>query len=173
MVLSNATETIVRNLKVLAINAFVDFVEGNNIPAKNVTLELTPKQAELLITARTMGKLSVVLRSLETPEGETEELTYTSDVEVSPFIQNLNKILASQKAAQEKKRQKQLQNEAAERERAEASAAERAEASAAAGSRPRPFRPRKKKKPVKIFWGGKGTLEEVKAGPKKVKAAPK
>ncbi|MCH8237213.1 MAG: Flp pilus assembly protein CpaB [Proteobacteria bacterium] len=173
VVLSNATETIVRNLKVLAINAFVDFVEGNNIPAKNVTLELTPKQAELLITARTMGKLSVVLRSLETPEGETEELTYTSDVEVSPFIQNLNKILASQKAAQEKKRQKQLQDEAAERERAEASAAERAEASAAAGSRPRPFRPRKKKKPVKIFWGGKGTLEEVKAGPKKVEAAPK
>ena len=165
VVLSNATETIVRNLKVLAINAFVDFVEGNNIPAKNVTLELTPKQAELLITARTMGKLSVVLRSLETPEGETEELTYTSDVEVSPFIQNLNKILASQKAAQEKKRQKQLQDEAAERERAEASAA--------AGSRPRPFRPRKKKKPVKIFWGGKGILEEVKAGPKKVKAVPK
>lgn len=154
VVLANTTETIVLNVRVIAIDNFVDVVEGNNVPAKNVTLELTPKQAEVLITARAMGKLSVVLRSLETPEGESEKLTYTNDVEVSPFIQNINKILA----AQRNERQKRLQEEAAELERAEASAA--SESSTA------PRRPRKKKKPVKIFWGGKGTLEEVKAKPK-------
>ena len=164
VVLKHTTETIVLNVRVIAVNAFVDVVEGNNVAAKNVTLELTPKQAEVLITARAMGKLSVVLRSLETPEGESGKLTYTNDVDVSPFIKDINKNLA----AQRRKRDKQLQDEAAELERAELKRAglERAEASAAAESGSRPSPPRKKKKPVKIFWGGKGAFEEVKAEPK-------
>lgn len=154
VVLKNTTETIVLDVRVIAVNAFVDVVEGNNVAAKNVTLELTPKQAEVLITARAMGKLSMVLRSLETPEDESEKLTYTNDVEVSPFIQNINKILATQRI----ERQKRLQEEAAELDRAEASVGVKSGSGAP--------KPRRKKKPVKIFWGGKGTFGEVKAEPK-------
>lgn len=87
---SKITETIMRNVTVLAINQAVDSVgeEGNNIamPAKTVTLELTPKQAEILTTARIVGKLSMVLRSLRKSDDETEELTYTIDADISPFF---------------------------------------------------------------------------------------
>ncbi|NQV84527.1 MAG: Flp pilus assembly protein CpaB [Rhodospirillales bacterium] len=81
------TETILQDVKVLAINQTVDLVEGNSIAATTVTLEVTPKQAEMLITARSIGKLSMVLRSLRTPKEGDGPLGYTVDTEVSPFIQ--------------------------------------------------------------------------------------
>jgi len=86
------TETIMRNVTVLAINQAVDVAQGgaSSMPAQTVTLELTPKQAEMLITARTIGQLSMVLRSLHTPEGANEDLTTTLDVEVSPFFSRFN-----------------------------------------------------------------------------------
>jgi len=80
------TETILQDVKVLAINQMVDLAEGNSLPASTVTLEVTPKQAELLITARSIGKLSMVLRSLQTPREGDSPLGYTIDMEVSPFL---------------------------------------------------------------------------------------
>lgn len=80
------TETILQNVEVLAINQTVEVVEGNALAAQTVTLEVTPKQAEQLITARTMGKLSMVLRSLQTPKEGDAPLGYTVDMEVSPFF---------------------------------------------------------------------------------------
>ena len=99
------TETILQNVEVLAINQTVELVEGNSIPAQTVTLEVTPKQAEQLITARSMGKLSMVLRSLQTPKEGDSPLGYTVDMEVSPFFRQysaakkaINKNLAEAKA---------------------------------------------------------------------------
>lgn len=89
---THMTETIMRNVTVLAINQAVDLAEGNSMQATTATLELTPKQAELLITARAVGKLSLVLRSLHTPEGASEKLTTTLDIEVSPFFSRLNAL---------------------------------------------------------------------------------
>ena len=80
------TETILQDVKVLAINQIVDLAEGNSLAATTVTLEVTPKQAELLITARSIGKLSMVLRSLQTPREGDSPLGYTIDMEVSPFL---------------------------------------------------------------------------------------
>jgi len=70
----------------------VDVKEGSSMQAQTVTLELTPKQAELLTTARAMGKLSMVLRSLHTPGEEKEDLSTTMDWEVSPFFSHLNTL---------------------------------------------------------------------------------
>jgi len=106
MVLTNTTETIMRDVKVIAVNQLVDLVEGTTIVAKTLTLELTPKRAELLITARTMGKLSWVLRSLQNAPGdaggsEPGKLSFTNDVEVSPVLKNFTAVV---KEFQEKSR---------------------------------------------------------------------
>ena len=93
VLLSQTTETILRDVLVLAVNTVVDVVEGNSVPTASITLELTAKQAELMITARTMGKISMVLRSLERPDNESDKASFTTDVEASPFLNNLNASL--------------------------------------------------------------------------------
>ncbi len=92
-ILSTASETILRHIRILATGQKVDQFDTTALIVGTVTLELTPKQAEMVATAKSMGKLSLVLRSQE--EGEIEEgpLTFTTDVEVSPFLKNFDSII--------------------------------------------------------------------------------
>jgi len=97
MVLAQVTETIMRDLNVLAVNQSVTLEEGTTIKANTITLELTPKQAEMLVTARTMGKISMVLRSLE--KGKTvasDKPSFSTDVEVSPLLSNFDAIIEAE-----------------------------------------------------------------------------
>jgi pilus assembly protein CpaB len=85
MALEHTSETIMENLRVLAVDQKVSEFEGGAVVAKNVLLEVTPKQAEKLNTAKSMGKLSLILRSAE--EGTPRDgPLYTTDVEVSPIL---------------------------------------------------------------------------------------
>src|SRR5215471_7139688 len=62
----NATETILRNARVIAMDQKLDFSPGDKPDVgKTATLELTPKQTELVTLAIKMGDLSLVLRSLQ------------------------------------------------------------------------------------------------------------
>jgi pilus assembly protein CpaB len=97
-----ASETILENVRVLAIDQSVD--EDANQPsyANNFTLEVTPKQAEMLSVVRELGGLSISLRSLAKDEEELERLanqdepleevdpergdTHTWDSEVSRLV---------------------------------------------------------------------------------------
>ena len=97
-----ASETVLENVRVLAIDQTVN--EDNNQPsyAKNFTLEVTPKQAEMVSVVRELGGLSISLRSLAKDEEELERLaagddaleepdpergdTYTWDTEVSRLV---------------------------------------------------------------------------------------
>ena len=101
------TETILRDVKVLAINQAVDVVEGNSLPATTVTIEATPKQVEQLFTARSIGKLSMVLRSLKTPDEADSELGYTVDSDVSPFLREYSKARRMARRIRAKKEIKQ------------------------------------------------------------------
>ncbi|MCF8532744.1 MAG: Flp pilus assembly protein CpaB [Reyranella sp.] len=96
---NNATETILRNARVIAMDQKVDFTPGDKPDvAKTATLELTPKQTEIVTLAVKMGELSLVLRSLQDPgDGEHDpaasddaaaELghSYTHDSQVSRLI---------------------------------------------------------------------------------------
>ncbi|HXI88226.1 MAG TPA: Flp pilus assembly protein CpaB, partial [Parvularculaceae bacterium] len=81
---STKTRTIFENVRVLAVNNLyaeksdVAYVEGVNI-----TLELSPEDAESFVTARSSGALSLALRSIFKPEGEVESQTKrSSDVTV-------------------------------------------------------------------------------------------
>ena len=59
------SETILRNIRVLAIDQTVEEKNGQKVVVgKTVTLELGPQQAETLAQARQRGTLSLALRSL-------------------------------------------------------------------------------------------------------------
>jgi pilus assembly protein CpaB len=61
----HASETILTNVRVLAIDQTVDEKNGQRVViGKTATLELSPRQVETLALARQMGTLSLALRSL-------------------------------------------------------------------------------------------------------------
>jgi pilus assembly protein CpaB len=59
-----AAETVVRDMRVLAIDQRLDSKDGQAVVARTVTLEVTPKQSEIVMLAADMGKLGLCLRSL-------------------------------------------------------------------------------------------------------------
>jgi pilus assembly protein CpaB len=99
-----ASETVLHDVRVLAVDQKLDSKGGEAIVAHTATLEVTPKQSEVIAVASEMGKLSLSLRSLTTPPGEETVAdsadnagsgTFTLDSEVSrllpkPFTQKDN-----------------------------------------------------------------------------------
>ena len=68
---SHASETIMANIRVLAIDQTLGEKDGQKVViGKTATLELTPRQAEQLALSRQLGTLSLALRSLA-DAGET------------------------------------------------------------------------------------------------------
>lgn len=68
------TETVLRNVRVLAMDQKVDSKPGDPpVVARTATFEVTPKQAEIVAIASEMGRLALSLRSLQdNPETERE-----------------------------------------------------------------------------------------------------
>jgi pilus assembly protein CpaB len=90
-----ASETVLHDVRVLAVDQKLDSKGGEAIVAHTATLEVTPKQSEVIAVASEMGKLSLSLRSLTTPPGEETTVdsadnpgsgTFTLDSEVSRLI---------------------------------------------------------------------------------------
>ena len=78
------SETILYDVRVLAIDQSMDDVEENAQVSETATLEILPKQAEMLAVASSMGKLSLALRSLiPGPADSVYGDSFTSDREVS------------------------------------------------------------------------------------------
>jgi pilus assembly protein CpaB len=72
----HASETILSNVRVLAIDQTVEEKGGQRVVVgKTVTLELTQRQAETLVMSRTQGQLSLALRSLVDAGGDKGEPT--------------------------------------------------------------------------------------------------
>jgi pilus assembly protein CpaB len=91
----NASETVLHDVRVLAVDQKLESKGGEPIVAHTATLEVTPKQSEIIAVASEMGKLSLSLRSLVTPPGEetaadsadkAESGTFTLDSEVSRLL---------------------------------------------------------------------------------------
>jgi pilus assembly protein CpaB len=78
------TRTIFENVRVLAVNTvYTETPETPNIEGVNVTLELSPDDAEAFVTARSTGTISLSLRSVFQAEGEVNSQTKrSSDVTV-------------------------------------------------------------------------------------------
>ena len=92
----NASETVLRDVRVLAVDQRVEDIDGKAQVAKTATLEVTPKQAEVLTMLSNLGKLSLSLRSVARPEGGEETVepaeenvladSFTLDSEVSAVL---------------------------------------------------------------------------------------
>ncbi|GAA4002977.1 Flp pilus assembly protein CpaB [Sphingomonas humi] len=80
------SETIIRNLRVLATGQATNRQgeDGKPIIASfgNVTFEVTPKLAEKISVAQSLGQLSLVLRSIADNQAELERMVSTGQVKV-------------------------------------------------------------------------------------------
>ncbi|WP_423601753.1 Flp pilus assembly protein CpaB [Sphingomonas sp. MS122] len=82
-----ASETVLRNLRVLATDQKTDKQtdeSGNTVVTtySTVTIEATPRIAEKIAVAQTLGSLSLSLRSLADNNGELEEAIAAGEVSV-------------------------------------------------------------------------------------------
>jgi pilus assembly protein CpaB len=57
------TETILRNIKVLAVDQTASTEKNEPVIVRAVTLEMTPEQAEVVVKARTEGEIQLTLRN--------------------------------------------------------------------------------------------------------------
>jgi len=83
-----ASETVVRNARVLATDQRVD-EKGEDGKAEiktftNVTLEVTPRIAEKVAVAQSIGTLSLSLRSISDNSAELERAVAAGDVKIAP-----------------------------------------------------------------------------------------
>lgn len=76
-----ASETILSDLRVLAIGQKIqESKSGETIVAGTATLEVSPKQVEMVAVAIELGKLSLSLRSLGKTESEDSEYLSGADI---------------------------------------------------------------------------------------------
>jgi pilus assembly protein CpaB len=77
------SETILYDVRVLAIEQTVDESSGKPVIGRTATLELTPKQAESAFLASSMGALALALRGRSQDEPRVTTRPFTSDLELS------------------------------------------------------------------------------------------
>ena len=91
-----ASETFIEDLRVLAIDQMLSNPDNKAVVAKTVTLEVTPKQAEKINVAISLGAISLSLRSLASEEKskesdrEKDEGKYSTDSDVSKLMGDSN-----------------------------------------------------------------------------------
>ncbi len=90
-----ASETVLTDVRVLAVDQQTDDQNGKASIAKTVTIELTPRQAELVSLVMELGRLSLSLRSLAKVDDpsfvETTARTHTWDSEASRLLDQRNR----------------------------------------------------------------------------------
>ena len=92
VVLRYSAETILKNIRVVAINQKLshDPKEGVAEPGNLVTLEVTPEQAERILVSQQVGQLSLTLRSLVPGVNDNNKnQTFTMDVRASRALSSL------------------------------------------------------------------------------------
>src|SRR5882724_5149578 len=72
------SETVLENVRLLATDRNLNDIEGEPKKINTVTIEVTPKQAEMIKVAATMGQLALSLRGLGMPDGKAGGPTVAS-----------------------------------------------------------------------------------------------
>ena len=89
-----ASETVLHDVRVIAVDQKLESKNGEPLIAHTATLEVTPKQSEVIAVATEIGKLSLSLRSLAANPAEgpsarpsdNAQGTFTLDSEVSQLL---------------------------------------------------------------------------------------
>jgi pilus assembly protein CpaB len=79
-----ATETVLEKIRVLAMDQRVNDVENTPKVSKTMTVEVTPKQAEMIAVAGQLGTLSLSLRSLAKDDQKDPRDTSTAVAKATP-----------------------------------------------------------------------------------------
>ncbi|HYM01608.1 MAG TPA: Flp pilus assembly protein CpaB [Stellaceae bacterium] len=88
----HATETVLTDVRVLATDQRIDDDKKEVVIAKTATIEVTPKQAEIVGVVSEIGRLSMSLRSIahdetqSVSESANGKLTYTFDSDATQLI---------------------------------------------------------------------------------------
>ena len=83
-----AAETVLHDVRVIAIDQHLDNKDGQAVVARNVTFEVTPKQSEIIAVASDIGKLSLSLRSLAVVKGEKSAVVAAADSHDNSGLRN-------------------------------------------------------------------------------------
>ncbi|HZU91444.1 MAG TPA: Flp pilus assembly protein CpaB [Stellaceae bacterium] len=94
-------ETILHDVRVLAIDQRLSGTQGEATLAHTATLEVTPKQSEIIAVATEMGRLSLSLRGLDNPRRQArpdssvlaQDPSYTLDSQINPVLPTTVTIL--------------------------------------------------------------------------------
>ena len=86
-------ETILNDLRVIAIDQRPDDQDGSASVSKTITLEVTKKQAEMVLVSSQLGTLSVVLRSLARPEALPDQLAKAPDRKTKTWDTEASRVL--------------------------------------------------------------------------------
>jgi pilus assembly protein CpaB len=97
-----AAQTVLRDVRVIGIDQRLDGKPGEAVVAHTATLEITPKQGEIVALAGEIGKILLTLRSLvpapengeegaePPPDSRLADVTsYTLDSDISPLLPRL------------------------------------------------------------------------------------
>src|SRR5271169_3622193 len=83
-----AAETVLHDVRVIAIDQRLDNKDGQAVVARNVTFEVTPKQSENIAVAAEIGKLSLSLRSLAAVKDQKSTVVAAADSHDDPDPRN-------------------------------------------------------------------------------------
>lgn len=92
------SETILSSIRVLAVDQSSDTIDGTKVSVgKTITLEVTPQQAEKLLTADSMGKIQLALRKMG--EKDVYQSSGTADVNASNALNRIVRSISGSAAA--------------------------------------------------------------------------
>ncbi|HTC18594.1 MAG TPA: Flp pilus assembly protein CpaB [Stellaceae bacterium] len=82
------TETVMQDIRVLAVDQKINDQSDDSVMARTATLEVTPKQAEMVTLMQELGKMSMTLRSVGSAENDAQphKPTLTSDNEAMSVL---------------------------------------------------------------------------------------
>jgi len=80
-----ASETVLEDIRVVAIDQKMSDMSNETVMARSATLEVTPKQAEILALVTDMGKISLTLRSIASGD-EKPRTTNAKGEPVEPSV---------------------------------------------------------------------------------------
>jgi pilus assembly protein CpaB len=86
------SETVLQDIRVLAVDQRMDDQSNDAPMARTTTIEVTPKQAEIVTLLTEMGKLSMTLRSVGSAENDAQPhhptMTWDSDATDLPIFRH-------------------------------------------------------------------------------------
>lgn len=86
-------ETVLNDLRVIAVDQRPNDQSGSASLSKTITLEVTKKQAEIVLVATQIGTLSVVLRSLARPDAHPDQIAKAPERKTRTWDSEASRVL--------------------------------------------------------------------------------